>query len=246
MDKEILLAKIYNAALDPKDRCEFINELHKHPELTPQDYLKMLEDQDPLVRFVSAFFFVTRFQKNKPAEVIPVFQESLKNYNELATRFSQLSFDPIGMVWYLTRAFFFVEYYDRRAAYGALKDLLFGLETTVRFEYGLKAFLEQLFSLVFRDCEVPFADDYLLLLQRIADLKILETYADDRNVLEQFMNWGLPVYQTELLSLIDTLNNSDKADLELHKFMHGKHNYPPKEEHATIQVLNEILRKRKA
>lgn len=110
----------------------------------------------------------------------------------------------------------------------------------------LGIYLEQLIVLAFSDCELPFAQDTLLLFDKLIEMKILQNYSRDRYVLPRFMEFGLPVDHDELVLLTEKLRVSSDPMGDLHKFMHGPHDYPElAEEEDDVVVSAAFIPKQK-
>ncbi len=221
MDKAQVLSEILDSSRDPFQRCEQMMALRQHPDLNVDDYRKMIQDPDLLVRMSAAFFCMTRFSQDKPEEVIPVLEESLHNYQTLSERFQKLSFGNFPLIGYIVRAYCFVEDYNRPAAWRALKPLLFGIDEMSKPTGNLPFFLEQIFATTFRNCELPFADDFMLLLEHLEKAKTLETFASSQDVISRFAQWGLPKTQADLQKLIGKLKASENPQAALREHMHA-------------------------
>jgi hypothetical protein len=217
-DREKLLAGEVTAA---EDRCKIIYG-PTHKLLTAEDYVKLYGDSDMLVRMLAAYFASVMLIDKAPAQTLDVLGECLGHLDELKDRFDALPFGGPGYFHvYIARGLNNVTKKDDEVSRRALPLLLKALRKVHFSAMGI--YMKAVFGLAFGDCEPPFTDGYLRLLDMLIDEGVVDWIeSDDDQLAEAFSMFGLPTDEEELESLVERIRKSEKPAEELSAVMHGE------------------------
>lgn len=215
-DRQRLLA---GTVTDPEERCEILFS-KAHDLLTGADYEVLFGDPDPLVRLVAAYFAAVMLMDNCPRSALPVIVDSLERRAELGPRLDALELAGTGLILvYLARALNNVTAKDDEASRRFLPVLAAAIPDTP--DNVRPILVKAVFGLAFGNCQPPFTDGFLALLDGVLAAELPAQAAHDRGLADAFSSFGLPTDREQLAGLVARLRGEPQPAVALSAYMRG-------------------------
>jgi antitoxin component YwqK of YwqJK toxin-antitoxin module len=203
---------VFNSDAVPEIRAIAANALLSQENVSQQEAPPFLEDAEPLIRVVAAITAAHKWGPECPPRAVDVLKEAFAGSEELGGAYRSLPFTNAQLEADACLALGCIRNDAARAFLPTLRAHIDDVSSLNSITYG-----RGLLAMVFGNGELPYAPDFLLVLEAIAHSKKFYEWVNCNDVLD---DWSLPRPHKDLLALIEEVRAAPDPQQAMYERMH--------------------------